>query len=81
MNQREQTGFAENDARASEAVIAVQEVQGALKPRTTHVGKSYERLEDPAILTGRGRYGDDLGVSSQARCTRPSCARRTPMRN
>jgi len=27
-----------------------------------HVGRPLERLEDPAILTGRGRYGDDLGV-------------------
>ena len=65
MNQREQTGLAGIDARASEAVIAVQEaheVQEALKPKTTHVGKSLERFEDPAILTGRGRYGDDLGI-------------------
>jgi 2-furoyl-CoA dehydrogenase large subunit len=30
--------------------------------RPRHVGRSMERLEDPAILTGRGRYGDDLGV-------------------
>ncbi len=69
MNQREQTGLAGIDARASEAVIAVQEaheVQEALAPplkaKTTHVGKSLERFEDPAILTGRGRYGDDLGI-------------------
>ncbi|HEY1611300.1 MAG TPA: molybdopterin cofactor-binding domain-containing protein, partial [Paraburkholderia sp.] len=33
------------------------------EPRATrHVGRPMERLEDPAILTGRGRYGDDLGV-------------------
>jgi 2-furoyl-CoA dehydrogenase large subunit len=31
-------------------------------PVQRHVGRSMERLEDPAILTGRGRYGDDLGV-------------------
>jgi 2-furoyl-CoA dehydrogenase large subunit len=30
------------------------------KPR--YVGQSMLRLEDPAILTGRGRFGDDLGV-------------------
>lgn len=23
-----------------------------------HVGRPMQRLEDPAILTGRGRYGD-----------------------
>ena len=63
MNQREQTGLAGIDARAPEAVIAVQEALAPpLKPKTTHVGKSYERFEDPAILTGRGRYGDDLGI-------------------
>ncbi|WP_250453967.1 molybdopterin cofactor-binding domain-containing protein [Caballeronia sp. ATUFL_M2_KS44] len=27
-----------------------------------HVGRSMQRLEDPAILTGRGRYGDDIAV-------------------
>ena len=27
-----------------------------------HVGRPMQRLEDPAILTGRGRYGDDIGV-------------------
>jgi 2-furoyl-CoA dehydrogenase large subunit len=29
---------------------------------TRHVGRPMQRLEDPALLTGRGRYGDDLGV-------------------
>lgn len=29
----------------------------------TYLGQSLERLEDAALLTGRGRYGDDLGVS------------------
>ncbi|WP_411880553.1 xanthine dehydrogenase family protein molybdopterin-binding subunit [Polaromonas sp. YR568] len=29
-----------------------------------HVGKSVERVEDGALLTGRGRFGDDLGVSA-----------------
>ncbi len=27
-----------------------------------HLGRPMERLEDPAILTGRGRYGDDIGI-------------------
>lgn len=29
---------------------------------TTHVGRAIERLEDAALLTGRGQYADDLGV-------------------
>jgi 2-furoyl-CoA dehydrogenase large subunit len=28
-----------------------------------HVGQSLPRIEDDALLTGRGRYGDDLGVA------------------
>lgn len=28
----------------------------------THVGQSAPRIEDDALLTGRGRYGDDLGT-------------------
>lgn len=31
---------------------------------TPHVGRRMERLEDAAILSGRGRYGDDLPVKS-----------------
>jgi 2-furoyl-CoA dehydrogenase large subunit len=27
-----------------------------------HLGRPMERLEDPAILAGRGRYGDDIGI-------------------
>ena len=27
-----------------------------------YIGRSMERLEDPALLTGRARFGDDLGV-------------------
>lgn len=27
-----------------------------------HVGRPMQRLEDPAILAGRGRYADDIGV-------------------
>src|SRR5271170_4675135 len=29
----------------------------------THVGRAIERFEDAALLTGRGRYGDDVPVS------------------
>lgn len=29
-----------------------------------HVGRALERVEDAALLTGRGRYCDDLGVKS-----------------
>ena len=28
-----------------------------------YVGRALERLEDAALVTGRGRYGDDLPVS------------------
>ena len=45
------------------------------------VGQSIERVEDAALLTGRGRYIDDLGVSRPARCMPPCCARRTRMRS
>jgi 2-furoyl-CoA dehydrogenase large subunit len=57
MNQRD-TAFAEikpgipNEAK---------EAAPGAGPRR-HVGRPMQRLEDPAILTGRGRYGDDIGV-------------------
>lgn len=35
--------------------------EGATAPRG-HVGQAVERLEDEALLTGRGRFADDLGV-------------------
>ncbi|MFM0089185.1 molybdopterin-dependent oxidoreductase [Paraburkholderia sediminicola] len=35
--------------------------EGVKRPQT-YLGLPMERLEDPAILTGRGRYGDDLGT-------------------
>jgi 2-furoyl-CoA dehydrogenase large subunit len=31
--------------------------------KITHIGQSLPRIEDDALLTGRGRYGDDLGIS------------------
>ncbi|WP_248323559.1 MULTISPECIES: molybdopterin cofactor-binding domain-containing protein [unclassified Caballeronia] len=52
MNQRD-TGFADINARVAENVAAAPE---------RHVGRPMPRFEDPAILTGRGRYGDDLAV-------------------
>ncbi|WP_250475902.1 molybdopterin cofactor-binding domain-containing protein [Caballeronia sp. GAFFF1] len=52
MNQRD-TGFADINARVAE--------NGAAAPER-HVGRPMPRFEDPAILTGRGRYGDDLAV-------------------
>lgn len=32
-------------------------------PEGSHLGKPMERLEDAALLSGRGSYGDDLGVA------------------
>ncbi|WP_345817208.1 molybdopterin cofactor-binding domain-containing protein (plasmid) [Paraburkholderia sp. PREW-6R] len=58
MNQRE-TAFAEPNARKAEP--HANEAGPAPAPQR-HVGRPMERLEDPAILTGRGRYGDDLAV-------------------
>ncbi|MBB5411313.1 2-furoyl-CoA dehydrogenase large subunit [Paraburkholderia sp. HC6.4b] len=52
MNQRE-TGFADINARVADS--------DAAKPQR-HVGQPLQRFEDPAILTGRGRYGDDIAV-------------------
>ena len=36
--------------------------QPAAAASGTHVGKPLERLEDAALLCGRGAYADDLGV-------------------
>ncbi|MCP3725823.1 molybdopterin-dependent oxidoreductase [Paraburkholderia sp. CNPSo 3272] len=55
MNQRE-TAFAQVDARDAD-----NPAREASAPQR-HVGRPMERLEDPAILTGRGRYGDDIAV-------------------
>ncbi|WP_244851212.1 molybdopterin cofactor-binding domain-containing protein [Caballeronia sp. SL2Y3] len=52
MNQRD-TGFADINARVADNAAAAPE---------RHVGRPMPRFEDPAILTGRGRYGDDLAV-------------------
>ncbi|WP_454825578.1 xanthine dehydrogenase family protein molybdopterin-binding subunit [Paraburkholderia xenovorans] len=42
---------------------ATQERDTELEKRPQrHLGRPMQRLEDPAILTGRGRYGDDIGV-------------------
>jgi 2-furoyl-CoA dehydrogenase large subunit len=57
MNQRDQAGFAGINAQAVE-----EEPTPHPAKAKRHVGQSYARFEDPAILTGRGRYGDDLGV-------------------
>jgi len=42
-----------------------QPTQTQLLPQAQpHVGRPMQRLEDPAILMGRGRYGDDLAVKA-----------------
>lgn len=55
MNLRE-TALDDMDAR-----VADTGTHESSAPRR-HVGRSMQRLEDPAILTGRGRYGDDIAV-------------------
>jgi 2-furoyl-CoA dehydrogenase large subunit len=60
MNQRDTLAYADINARASSEVQAAS-TEPVVEPQR-HVGRSMERLEDPAILTGRGRYGDDIGV-------------------
>ncbi|KDP84853.1 hypothetical protein CF70_017100 [Cupriavidus sp. SK-3] len=47
---------------AAAAAIHLESAAAGVAARQRHVGRSMERLEDAAILTGRGRYGDDLGV-------------------
>ncbi len=54
MNQRDLLNTADAATREREAEPA----KGAQR----HVGRPMQRLEDPAILAGRGRYGDDIGV-------------------
>ena len=40
-------------------IIEVQKDEGGWSP---HVGRAAQRVEDLALLTGRGQYGDDVGV-------------------
>ena len=49
------------------------------EPGSPWVGRSIARVEDEALLSGRGRFIDDSGCVL-ARSTRRSCARRTPTR-
>ncbi|AQH00237.1 carbon monoxide dehydrogenase [Burkholderia sp. KK1] len=48
----------EKEARPASTV----EPSNAGRRSHRHVGRPMERLEDAAILTGRGRYGDDIAV-------------------
>src|SRR5690349_2071414 len=50
----------------------VVECQRARLPRVPHVGGSPKRADDPRILTGRGRYVDDL---APARCVHVAVVR------
>ncbi|MBB5215134.1 xanthine dehydrogenase family protein molybdopterin-binding subunit [Parapusillimonas granuli] len=40
----------------------VEDRTGAAAAERPHVGRRAERIEDATLLTGRGRYGDDVGV-------------------
>ena len=57
MNQRDMT----NSGNAATVEVEPTHDEGVKRPQT-YLGRPMERLEDPAILTGRGRYGDDLGT-------------------
>ncbi|PRZ56061.1 xanthine dehydrogenase molybdenum binding subunit apoprotein [Paraburkholderia fungorum] len=57
MNQRDMIDSGHAAAVAMEPTHS----EGVKRPQT-YLGRPMERLEDPAILTGRGRYGDDLGT-------------------
>ena len=57
MNQRDMI----NSGNAATAEVEPLRDEG-VKRAEGYVGRPMERLEDPAILTGRGRYGDDLGI-------------------
>jgi CO/xanthine dehydrogenase Mo-binding subunit len=39
------------------------------KPNARVLGQPVRRIEDPALLTGQGRYVDDLAIP---RCTTPA---------
>src|SRR6195952_657485 len=75
MNQRDKEDYVAINARASDAVAEAPVTHEAHEAHQAHeapamhdqrpkrhVGQSVERFEDPAILTGRGRYGDDIGT-------------------
>ncbi|WP_408308437.1 MULTISPECIES: xanthine dehydrogenase family protein molybdopterin-binding subunit [Paraburkholderia] len=57
MNQRDMI----NSGNAAMVEVEPTHDEGVKRPQT-YLGRPMERLEDPAILTGRGRYGDDLGT-------------------
>ena len=57
MNQRDMI----NSGHAAAVAMEPTHSEGVKRPQT-YLGRPMERLEDPAILTGRGRYGDDLGT-------------------
>ena len=60
MNQRDSAADVAIDPRV--AAGSAVDAEAAPAQRQRHTGRSMERLEDPAILTGRGRYGDDIAV-------------------
>ncbi|HXZ07587.1 MAG TPA: xanthine dehydrogenase family protein molybdopterin-binding subunit, partial [Paraburkholderia sp.] len=63
MNQRDNVADVAIDPPAAAASVVEAEATPAQRQRPQrHTGRPMERLEDPAILTGRGRYGDDIAV-------------------
>ena len=55
----------------------------SLSPASTGIGQPVQRREDLRLLTGRGRYSDDINVPGQAyavmvRSAACACARSVP---
>ena len=58
-------------AEAASQVTAKQ-VSSSGEPVPPWVGRSIPRVEDSALLTGRGRFIDDLGAVSYTHLTLPT---------
>ena len=74
-NEPAETALVDINARAADEIAPEHEAHSR-----RHVGRSMERLEDPAILTGRGRYGDDIAVKPGT-LHAAVCGRRMPTPN
>ena len=62
------------------SVLRAAELAAGGRMTTKLFGAKVKRTEDQRFLRGKGRYVDDVLAEHAPRCTRPCCARRTPMR-